>query len=315
MRAVAPGTSLIDVRFRGRPEYLGCYVIEAGNGVALVDPGPTSTLAALEDGLRLGGLSVDNVTSILLTHIHLDHAGATGTLLARNPDIRVYVHRHGARHMIDPQRLLASAERLYGEVMDEMWGEFLGVPEANVEALDGGQTIELGGREMLVEHTPGHAKHHVGYFDTSTGVAYVGDTLGVRIDNRPHVLPATPPPDVDLEGWEESTAKIRAWKPTLLCLTHFGPARPVTQHIDEHERRLDEWAAIVRADLGSGMDDDEMHVARFCRHARREIESALLGSDAEVYLNEGLVGDSWRGLARYFRKLAVDSRKPGAKDS
>ncbi len=309
MRPIAPGTHLIDLRFRGSPEYLGCYVIETGDGVALVDPGPTSTLAALEDGLRLGGLSIDNVSAILLTHIHLDHAGATGTLVARNPSIRVYVHRRGAPHMTDPTRLLASAERVYGDMMDELWGEFVGVTEANVEALDGGEAIHIGAREIVVEHTPGHAKHHVGYFDPSTGAAYVGDTLGIRIDNRPYVMPATPPADVDLAGWEDSAAKIRAWNPTLLCLTHFGPARPVAPHIDEHQRRLADWAAIVRADLQSDTDDDEGHVERFCRRVRVDLEATLAG-DVDVYLNEGGAGDSWRGLALYFRKLAAQT--PGA---
>ena len=303
MRPIAPGTHLIDLRFRGNPKYLACYVLETGTGVTLVDPGPTSTLPALEDGLRLAGLSIDNVNAILLTHIHLDHAGATGTLVARNPSIRVYVHRRGARHMIDPARLLASAERLYGDMMDELWGEFVGVAEANVEALDGGETFDIGSREIAVEHTPGHAKHHVGYFDPATGLAYVGDTLGVRIDNRPFVMPATPPADVDLAGWEVSAAKIRAWKPTLLCLTHFGPARPAAAHIDEHELRLADWAAIVRDDVKSGTDSDEAHVARFRERARRDLEAAV-GSDAEMYLNEGGAGDSWRGLARYFRKLS-----------
>lgn len=302
MRSIAPGTHLIDLCFRGRPEYLGCYVLDTCTGVTLVDPGPSSTLAALQDGLRLAGLSIDNINAILLTHIHLDHAGVTGTLVARNPSIRVYVHRRGARHMIEPTRLLASAERLYGDRMDELWGEFVGVAEANVEVLDGGETIDIGARQIVVEHTPGHAKHHVGYFDPDTGLAFVGDTLGIRIDNRPYVMPATPPADVDLEGWETSAVKIRAWKPTLLCLTHFGAARPVGAHIDEHQRRLENWAAIVRDDLESD-DDDEAHVARFRERARCEIEAAL-GTTADAYLNEGGAGDSWRGLARYFRKLS-----------
>ena len=203
--------------------------------------------------------------------------------------------------MIDSERLLASATRLYGDTMDALWGEFLEVPEGNIEALDGGQTIDIGNREIAVEHTPGHAKHHVGYFDTSTGVAYVGDTLGVRINNRSYVMPATPPPDVDLEAWKVSTAKIRDWQPKLLCPTHYGPARPVAQHIDEHEQRLADWAAIVHADLRSGTIDDQIHAKRFAEHVHQEIVTALPGSEADVYLNEGFAADSWQGLARYFR--------------
>lgn len=300
MRNVAPGVGLIDLQFQGNPRYIACYVLETGSGVALVDPGPTSTLAALEEGLRLEGLSLDAVQALLLTHIHLDHAGATGTILARNPGIRVHVHSRGARHMIDPSRLLASAARLYGDRMDTLWGEFRAVPEDAVTRLEGGERLDLGGRSIAVEYTPGHAIHHVSYFDERSGAAFVGDTCGIRIDNDPYVLPVTPPPDIDLERWPDSIAKIRAWNPDLLCPTHFGPARPVEAHLDEHDRRLAAWAGRVRDDLRSGADPDEA-AARFADAARAEIVS-LLGPETPAYLRGGGLTDSWRGLARYWNK-------------
>jgi glyoxylase-like metal-dependent hydrolase (beta-lactamase superfamily II) len=302
VRTVAPGISLIDVHFQGHPDYIACYVLETGSGVALVDPGPTSTLPALEEGLRLAGLSLDNVEALLLTHIHLDHAGAAGTIVARNPQIDVYVHARGARHMISPGRLLASAERLYGDRMQQLWGEFLAVPEDRIRQLEGGESLRIGGRELAVAYTPGHAVHHVSYYDDDSGVAFVGDTCGIRISNGPYVLPVTPPPDIDLEAWERSIATIRGWEPDILCPTHFGPARPVTQHLNEHERRLRRWAQQVSDDLDAGRDADQA-ARRFADEAAAEITAALSG-DTPLYLRGGGVTDSWHGLARYWKKRA-----------
>ena len=301
MRSIAPATGLIDLEFQGHPEYIACYVLEAGEQLLLVDPGPSSTLPALEQGLRMAGLSLEGVTGVLLTHIHLDHAGAAGTLVRRNPGVRVYVHERGARHMIDPTRLLASAARLYGDRMDSLWGEFLAVPEANVVALQGGERLELGTRRLEVAYTPGHAVHHLSFFEPGTGLAWVGDTLGIRIDNRPFVLPVTPPPDIDIEAWEDGVAKIRAWQPAVLCPTHFGPARPAAGHLDEHRDRLRHWAATVRSDLASGHSDAEA-AARFRDQCAEELRRRLGPPDVQLYLAGGGLTDSWHGLARYFRK-------------
>ncbi len=212
MREAAFDTRIIDVEYLGKRQFIACALLE-GNGPAIVDPGPTVSFAKLEEGLRRAGISIDDLETVLLTHIHLDHAGATGTIVQRNPRIEVCVHERGARHMIDPSRLLASAELLYGDQMDTMWGEFLAVPEDNVRVLSGGETLEVAGRRVEVAYTPGHASHHVSYLDTSTGTAFVGDTAGIRIANLPLVQPVTPPPDIDLEGWDESIQKIEAWMP------------------------------------------------------------------------------------------------------
>lgn len=301
MRPIAPDTSLVDVRFRGYPEYIGCHVLETGRGVALIDPGPTSTLPALEEGLRLAGLSTAAVTHVLLTHIHLDHAGATGTLVRRHPGIEVLVHARGARHLVDPTRLLASAERLYGERMDELWGEFLAVPRERVRALEGGERLHLGRRHLEVAHTPGHAVHHVAYHEPDSGLAWVGDTLGIRIDNRPFVMPVTPPPDIDLEAWRHSQQLIADWKPGTLCPTHYGPARPAIEHIEEHRERLERWANRVAADLRSGASES-VCIERFRDTVHAELETALPAADLPAYLLGGGVVDSWHGLARYWRK-------------
>jgi glyoxylase-like metal-dependent hydrolase (beta-lactamase superfamily II) len=171
---------LIDLRFRGSEHVIASAVLRGPDGLVIVDPGPSSCLPALEAGLADMGGTLSDVRTILLTHIHLDHAGATGSILARVPEARVLVHERGAPHMIDPSKLLASATRLYGDQMDVLWGRFDPAPAARVTALRGGERLDVAGRPVRVAYTPGHAVHHVSYLDESDGTAYVGDTCGIR---------------------------------------------------------------------------------------------------------------------------------------
>jgi glyoxylase-like metal-dependent hydrolase (beta-lactamase superfamily II) len=201
----------IDVRHRGREKVIACFDVDG----ILVDPGPQSC----EDTL-LEALGGERPQALLLTHIHFDHAGAAGALVRRWPDLEVYVHERGAPHMARPERLVASAARLYGgeDGLRETWGEVVPVPEENLNVLSGGETV-LG---FEVEYTPGHASHHVSYF--RDGVAFVGDMAGVRIPPRDFTLAPTPPPDIDVEAWERSLDAIAAREPQTLALTHFGTA-------------------------------------------------------------------------------------------
>src|SRR5918994_3140026 len=201
----------IDVRHRGREKVIACFEVDG----ILVDPGPQSCEETLLEGL--GG---ERPRALLLTHIHYDHAGASGALVRRWPDLDVYVHERGAPHMANPERLVSSAARLYGgeEGLREIWGEVVPVPEENLRVLSGGETV-LG---FEVTYTPGHASHHVSYF--RDGVAFVGDMAGVRIPPYDLTLAPTPPPDIDVEAWERSIDAIAAWAPTTLALTHFGTA-------------------------------------------------------------------------------------------
>ena len=169
-----------DGQFRGTPGVIATAVLEGPSGFALVDPGPTSDLAALEADLASGGLSLDDVEALLLTHIHLDHAGAAGTIVRRQPGCRVYVHERGARHMASPEKLIASATQIYGDQMEPLWGEFAAVPEANLHVLRGGERSRVAGHELEVAYTPGHAQHHVSYFHRASRIAFVGDTGGCR---------------------------------------------------------------------------------------------------------------------------------------
>jgi len=293
-------TQVIDVEYLGNEHYIACALLE-GDAPVIVDPGPTVSLAKLEEGLSRHGLSLDDLAAVLLTHIHLDHAGAAGTIVKRNPRIDVYVHQRGARHMVDPQRLLNSAERLYGDRMDELWGEFLAVPEDNVRVLAGGETLHLAGRRIEVAYTPGHASHHVSYLDDTTGTAFVGDTAGIRIAGNPYVLPVTPPPDVDLEIWETSLRKIEAWNPKRLFVAHFGAAEGVEEHLQQFRRGLHEWATIVRDGLASNRTDEEC-VETFTAGVIAGLKERLPQETIPLYQQGGAPDMSWHGLARYWKK-------------
>src|SRR5437016_3868150 len=172
MHTLAPGTSFVDVQFLGVPSIIATAVLHGPGGVALVDPGPTSTLPTLRAELERGGIRLADVRALVLTHIHLDHAGCTGTLLHEQPDLRVYVHERGAPHLVDPEKLLASATRLWGADMDRLWGEVRPVPREAVVALAGGEHIDVAGRRLSVAYTPGHASHHVSYLDAESGIAF-----------------------------------------------------------------------------------------------------------------------------------------------
>ena len=302
MVALASGMDYVDLEFRGRPGIIATAVLQGAPGVALIDPGPTSTRATLEQALAKKGIAPRDIRQILLTHIHLDHAGATGSLVRDNPQIEVYVHERGAPHMIDPSKLIASASRLYQAEMQQLWGEILPVPAANIRALAGGETISAGGRGLQVAYTPGHAVHHVSYFDPSGRIAFVGDTAGIRRFDGGYVMPPTPPPDIDLEGWRSSADTIMRWDPDTLFLTHFGPAHGPRPHFQELFDRLASWSRIVRRLLADTAMDDAERQRRFVEEAVLELRRVVGLAEAEQYGRAGRLDYSWQGLARYWKK-------------
>ena len=243
----------LDLEFLGRPGVIATAAIPCDGGVVLVDPGPTSCLPALTSALAAHGYALSDVRALLLTHIHLDHAGVAGTLAQAQPGLPVYVHAFGARHLAQPEKLLASATRLYGADMDRLWGAFLAVPEASLRPLAGGETVAAGGRTFRVEHTPGHAVHHVTYLDASDGMAYVGDTAGILIGA--YVLAATPPPDIDLGQWRTSLSLIESMAPSSLFLTHFGVVTEPRAHLTRYRAVLERSAEHARLALLLGGDD------------------------------------------------------------
>jgi glyoxylase-like metal-dependent hydrolase (beta-lactamase superfamily II) len=304
MSSLASGLDYVDLGFLGMPGIIATVVIQGAGGVALLDPGPSTTLQRLREGLKRKGISIADVSHVLLTHIHLDHAGAAGTLVKENPSIEVFVHERGAPHMIDPSRLLASATRLYGADMNRLWGDFLPVPASQVRVLSGGERIVVAGRELHVAHTPGHAVHHVSYFDPSSRIAFVGDTAGIRRGAGAYVMPPTPPPDIDLETWRESEKRILAWDPDTLFLTHFGPYHGARLHFQELMDRMAAWSAIVRRLLADRTLDDGQREQAFVREALKDLKRTVGESEAELYSRAGRLDYSWQGLSRYWRKAA-----------
>jgi glyoxylase-like metal-dependent hydrolase (beta-lactamase superfamily II) len=287
----------------GRPHSIATALLESDGHRALVDPGPGSTLETLRQQLHTRGLSARDLDAILLTHIHLDHAGATGALVRENPRLTVHVHKLGAPHMIDPSKLLASAARLWPNDLQQLFGETLPVPAENLHILEGGETITLGTRKVSVVYTPGHASHHVSYFENMEGVAFVGDTAGIRIGKCSYVMPATPPPDIDLGIWDASFAAILERKPVRLFLTHFGFSQNPGEHIAQFRERLHNWAAITGEILRTATNDAAA-TESFIATTRAEIGRYLPAEEVEHYAFSAGLNLSFLGLARYLRKRA-----------
>jgi glyoxylase-like metal-dependent hydrolase (beta-lactamase superfamily II) len=271
---------LVDLHFGGVEHAIGVYLVDTDDGLALFDCGPSSTLAALDAGLAAHGVELTEVRHLLLSHIHLDHAGATGTLVRRHPGLTVWVSPVGRPHLVDPSRLERSARRLYGDLFDPLWGELAPVPEENVRVAEG----DVLGWQAFP--TPGHASHHVSYLRGGTLLA--GDATGVRMPDASYVLPVSPPPDLDVEGWHETVAEIRGRRPHRLALIHFGVHEDVPAHLDRLERELDRWTERV----GRGMPQEE-----FVEAARADA-----GDDAPLYDRVAPFWQSWAGLQRYWEK-------------
>ena len=302
MPVVSHGLSYIDLEFLGRARAIACGIVQSSGGAAIVDPGPTTCLPTLELGLQEHGVRWNDVRQILLTHIHLDHAGVTGTIVRAHPHIKVFVHDRGAVHMADPQKLIDSAARLYRGEMERLWGEIAPVPSANLVTLSGSERIEAGGRRFDVAYTPGHASHHVSFFDRASGLAFVGDTAGVCIENG-YVLPPTPPPDIDVEKWRGSLDQIEAWAPDTIFLTHFGPVGNVRPHLEMLWHNLQEMATWVRHTLEEpGSDEDRSRT--FADRLRQDMRRQMNDVQVAAYPVAAPFEQLWLGLARYWRKKA-----------
>ncbi|MGB7843975.1 MAG: MBL fold metallo-hydrolase [Candidatus Acidiferrum sp.] len=305
-------TIAIDLNWAGHPRSIASALLRSENNVALIDPGPASTLSTLREQLARNGLDISSLNSILLTHIHLDHAGATGSLVRENPRLQVYVHSRGAAHMMDPSKLLHSASRLYGDNMERLFGEFLAVPAGNLHVLEGGEVLELGSRRLQVLYTPGHASHHVTYFDPADGIAFVGDTAGISINGHPFILPATPPPDISVELWDTSLEAIANLHPQRLFLTHFSFSNNPALHIASYRERLHRWRDLSADILALNLDESaSMH--RFAQQIAAEAAQLLSPEEISHYVFNGALNLSWLGLVRYHRKRAEAQRLPLAK--
>jgi glyoxylase-like metal-dependent hydrolase (beta-lactamase superfamily II) len=299
--------SVTDLNWTGRPRSIASMLIESEGASALIDPGPESTLETLRSALRDRGLDFASLDFLLLTHIHLDHAAATGSIVRENPSVKVFVHEFGAAHMVDPSRLLASAGRLYGADLKPLYGECLPVPSDNLLPLVGGETIRIGEVKLDVFYTPGHASHHVAYWDPASRVAFVGDNAGIRIEGKSYLLPATPPPDIDLQLWNSSLDTIVSVNPERLFLTHFGYIDNPTEHLRLYRERLRDWAGLTQKLLDSG-EPLEVGERHFIEEVSSEVRGALPAEPAELYIFNGGLGLSWRGLVRYLKKQSLQEK-------
>jgi glyoxylase-like metal-dependent hydrolase (beta-lactamase superfamily II) len=278
-------TGPIELHHQGAERVIGVYLVETDHGPALFDCGPASTLDALKAGLAARGLALTDVRHLLLSHIHLDHAGAAGTIVREHPRLRVHVSGIGAPHLIDPSRLESSARRLYGDSFDPLWGELAPVPEANVDVVGD----EVLGLECFP--SPGHASHHVCYLDAE-GTLYAGDAAGVRIQPGRYVLPVSPPPDIDVEAWHLTIDEIERRAPQRLALIHWGIAEDAADHLGRLREELDRVAKIV----GDGADEAEFV---------RRVQDGIPREERDVYERAAPLGQSYAGMKRYWDKRAA----------
>jgi glyoxylase-like metal-dependent hydrolase (beta-lactamase superfamily II) len=273
---------IIDLHFGERAGAIGVYVVETGDGRALFDCGPSSTLPSLERGLAELGLALTDIRHLLLSHIHLDHAGAAGTIVGRHPELTVWVSPVGAPHLVDPSRLERSARRLYGDLFDPLWGALLPVPETNVRLAEG----DVLGWEAFA--TVGHATHHVSYLREGTLLA--GDACGVRMAPSSYVLPVSPPPDLDVDAWHATAAEIRRRAPERIALIHFGVFEDVHLHLDVLDAELDRWVQRVA---------DGMTVEEFSAAARAD-----MGEHADQFDRVAPLWQSYAGIERFLSKTS-----------
>ena len=293
---------LLDLTFQGIPDVIAAFLITSPEGHTLIETGPGSTLPALETAVRAAGARLEDVTQLAVTHIHLDHAGAAGSLLRRLPDARLFVHPVGAPHMIDPSKLLASATRIYGDAMDRLWGAFEPCPADRVVVLADDAELRAGSRTLRALHTPGHASHHIAFVDMERKTAFTGDVAGVRLGSSPYVRPPTPPPDIDIPAWHESAHRLRALGLRALDLTHFGRIPGAASHLDTLVRNLDDWLAWITDRLRRGEDPATVAEELMRKGELDVIRAGGSAADAAAYELATPSRMSVDGIARYIRR-------------
>ncbi len=265
----------IDLKFMDTEEIIASFLLTGEGPTAIIETGPTTCIENLMRGLEDRGVSPEDVKKVLLTHVHLDHAGASGNLVELLPNAVFYVHEVGYPHLVDPSKLVKSATRIYGEEsMEKMWGEVRAVPEDRLVKLEGGEEIEAAGGVLSAHYTPGHAYHHLAYLEPESGALFAGDVAGVRLPGQSYVKPPTPPPEIDVEAWKGSIETIRKLAPKSLYPTHFGSYEDVERHLSELEQRLQEWLLFVE----ERMDEE---------YSREDIIEEFSAMGDEELLQEG----------------------------
>jgi len=291
---------IIDLQFQDTENAIASYLIPYGRGGILIESGPGSTQYTLKQSLADHGLGLQDITDVLLTHIHLDHAGAAGWLASHGA--RIHVHHVGAPHLIDPERLLTSAERIYGDQMETLWGDFLPVPEDQLQILEDRDTIQIGEHTFLALDTPGHAYHHMAYLWED--VCFSGDIGGVRIPTPgpKHLRVPMPPPGLHLGKWRESIDKLRKENFTRIAPTHFGIYQDVAWHLDAVIQGIDEAEAWMEETMPKNLSIQELREEFVSWAKERSLDGGLKESWLEAYEEANPSGMSADGLKRYWDK-------------
>jgi glyoxylase-like metal-dependent hydrolase (beta-lactamase superfamily II) len=310
MIAAPDRPTVIDLRFLHQPGVIASFLLGNAAQAALIEVGPSRTAGTLLAAVAAAGIPPDAVRQILVTHIHLDHAGAAGLLLERFPRATLYAHERGVPHLIDPAKLIASATRIYGAAMDRLWGTVTPVPASRVIALHDGDQLEIAGRPFAVLDTPGHAGHHVVFRSMRDGMVFTGDTAGVRLQGCGVVRPPTPPPELDLEAWDHTLDRLAALHAPVFYATHFGPIEQTADHLAELRARLHAWEAVVLQGLQQGQDTEA--IAQTLRQAGdAELRRVADEDMVRRYDYASSYSMNVAGYERYLRKRHALPVRPG----
>jgi glyoxylase-like metal-dependent hydrolase (beta-lactamase superfamily II) len=255
---ISPNTWQISHPFLGENEIIGSYLLAGQMELAVIDPGPGSMVESLLASIREAGFDPQEVTHILATHVHLDHAGAAGTLVRQMPRAQVYVHSKGAPHLLDTTKVIASASRIFGERLKLLWGEIESTPQERLNIIEGGDILNIAGHRLEVHYTPGHAIHHVVFFNAHSGELFAGDVAGVRLLGVDYVRPPTPPPDLDLEAWSDSINRVKSLRPDVVYIGHFGAVKNISEHFDRLSAKLYSWGEFVLGAMRDGKNEAEI---------------------------------------------------------
>ncbi len=303
---ISPGAWQISHPFLGENEIIGSYLLAGQNELAIIDPGPGSMVESLLESIREAGFDPQDVTHILATHVHLDHAGSAGTLVRQLPGAQVYAHIKGAPHLLDTTKVVASASRIFGERLQLLWGKIESTPPERLTIIEGGDILNIADRRLEVHYTPGHAVHHVIFFDAHSGELFAGDVAGVRLQDVDYVRPPTPPPDLDLEAWSDSINLVKSLRPDVLYIGHFGAINNIPEHFDRLREMLYAWGEFVLGAMRYGKDEDEI-ISMLIEHTKPELLRVTHDPHAieryEIATNYAM---TVQGYMRYWRKKHPD---------
>lgn len=305
VRDLGEGRQMMDLGFRETEGLVASFVLPLEQGLAVVETGPTTCVERLEHGLAALGHAPSEVRQIFVSHIHLDHAGGLGAAATRFPNATLYAHERGVPHLVDPARLVASARRAWGASADPIWGAILPVPAPRIVALRGGESFPLARGRLEVLATPGHASHHLSFFDTATDSLLSGDSMGVRLEGAPWPRPAVPPPDLDLELLFDSLDRMEAHAPRRILYTHFGPSLDAAEDFRTYRVEVRAWRDAA---LEAAREEPSVaHVARALRLAEERRLAGRAPSAAASTAEESVSGFEMaaQGFLRYFERRGL----------